>query len=107
LSALSAGYKSAAPRLATPSITTTPGTDRIKVAWKAVAGAQGYRIYRKTSATGSYSLVKIVTSGATTSWTQYGLVTGRAYYYVIRAYRVVDGTTQYSFLSNVSAAKPT
>jgi hypothetical protein len=107
LSALSAGYKSAAPRLATPSITTTPGTDRIKVAWKAVAGAQGYRIYRKTSATGSYSLVKIVTSGATTSWTQYGLVTGRTYYYVIRAYRVVDGTTQYSFLSNVSAAKPT
>lgn len=99
-------YKAAIPRLATPAIATTAGTDRIKVSWKAIPGAHGYKIYRKTTSTGTLYLMKTVTSGTATSWTQYGLTTGKTYYYAIRAYRVVSGVNKYSAWSNVSARKP-
>ena len=93
-------------KLATPALTTASGVDKIKLTWKAVAGAHGYKIYRKTSATGTYYKVKTITSGSTVSWTNYSLTTGRTYYYRIIAYRVVNGKTYYSSYSNVSYRKP-
>jgi len=105
-SKLSASPKSAVPKLTTPVLTTSAGTDKIKLTWKAVSGASGYRIYKKTSATSAYYKVKTIYSGSTTTWTNYGLTTGRTYYYKIVAYRVVSGKTYYSSYSNVSYRKP-
>ena len=94
------------PKLATPVLTTTAGVDKLKLTWKAVPGAYGYKIYKKTSATGSYYWVKTISGGSVTTWTNYGLTTGRTYYYKIIAYRVVSGKTYYSSYSNVSYKKP-
>jgi PQQ-like domain len=105
-SKLSASPKGAVPKLTTPVLTTTAGTDKIKLSWKAVAGASGYRIYKKTSATSAYYRAKTIYSGSTTTWTNYGLTTGKTYYYKIVAYRVVSGKTYYSSFSNVSYRKP-
>lgn len=105
-SKLSTGAKGAVPRLSTPALTTTAGVDKIKLSWKAIPGAYGYRIYKKTSATSSYYRVKIVPGGSSTTWTNYGLTTGKTYYYKILAYRVVSGKTYFSSYSNVSYRKP-
>lgn len=105
-SGLSTGYKCGIPKLATPVLTTTAGVDKIKLTWKAISGAQGYRIYKKTSSTSSYTRVKTITSGATTTWTNTGLTTGKTYYYKIVAYRVVNGKYCYSSYSAVSYKKP-
>lgn len=61
------------------------GTNSIKLSWNKVNGATGYKIYRSTSANGYYSLVKTITSGSATSWTNTGLKQGQAKYYKIRA----------------------
>ena len=83
---------SAKPIPATPaSVKAVPVSDSsIKTTWGAVAGANGYRVYRSTSSTGIYTLAATATS---TSFTNTGLTAGRAYYYKIRAYNTV-GTTK-------------
>lgn len=103
---LSTGYKAAIPKLSTPVLATSAGIDQIKLAWKAVPGATGYKIYKRPSTTSIYSLAKTITTGTTTTWTNYGLTTGRTYYYKIIAYRVASGKTYYSYYSNVSYRKP-
>jgi len=62
----------------------------IKVSWAAADGASSYKIYRATSATGTYALVH--TSASTTrSWIDTGRTTGKNYYY--KVYPVAGGTT--------------
>jgi fibronectin type 3 domain-containing protein len=65
----------------------------IKLSWAPVAGATGYKIYRATSSTGTYSLLRTTTA---TSYTNIYLTTGKAYYYKIRAYRTVGTASFYS-----------
>ncbi|CAM4118241.1 S8 family serine peptidase [Mesobacillus thioparans] len=79
----------------------------IKVSWSKVNGASGYKIYRSTSKSGKYSLVKTVTSGKTTSYTNTKLKKGQTYYYKVRAYRTVSGKKVYSSYSSVVAKKLT
>lgn len=96
----------AIPKLSTPALTTTAGVDKIKLTWKAIPGASGYKIYRKTSATGSFYLMKTVVGGTATTWTNYYLTTGKTYYYRMIAYRVVSGKYYYSNYSTTSYKKP-
>ncbi|WP_430540056.1 fibronectin type III domain-containing protein [Neobacillus drentensis] len=65
----------------------------VKLTWSPVLGANGYELYRSTTSSGTYSLVKSTTS---TSYTNSGLVRGRIYYYKVRAYRTVGTTKVYS-----------
>jgi fibronectin type 3 domain-containing protein len=60
----------------------------IKISWNAVPGATGYKVYRGTSATGTFAY-----RGATAnlSYTNSNLVTGKYYYYKVIAYRTVNG----------------
>ncbi len=71
--------------LSTPSLTgTTVVNDGIKISWKSVSGATGYRVYRKTSST-SWGNIGLTTS---TSYTDTnGGSSGTTYYYTVRAYR--------------------
>ncbi|TDK65107.1 SpoIID/LytB domain-containing protein [Bacillus salipaludis] len=75
----------------------------IKTNWAAVSGANGYEVYRSTSSTGTYSLVGTTSS---TSFTNGGLTTNKAYYYKIRAYRTVGQTKVYSNFSSIVSTKP-
>ena len=72
-----------------------------KLAWSAVDGAEGYQILRADSEDGTYSVVKTITSGTTTSYNNSGLESGKTYYYKIRAYSVVDGSKTYGDYSAV------
>ena len=89
----------AVPSLSTPSIKKlTPGTKKVTVSWNKISGAHGYKLYRATSRSGSYKLVKTTSS---TSFTDKSLKKGRKYYYKLKAYRKVDGKTKYSSYSAV------
>lgn len=77
-----------------------------KLSWNKVTGSSGYEVLRATSKTGTYKLVKTITSGSTVSYTDKSLATGTTYYYKVRAYRTVDKKKVYSSYSSVVSAKP-
>ena len=56
--------------------------------------AQGYRIYRSSTAAGALTQVGTVTNPATTTFTNVGLARNRSYWYVVRAYSA-DGNGPY------------
>ncbi len=70
--------------LAQPTVTLTgiSSSGKIKVSWKAVDGADEYKVYRATSKNGTYTLMKTTTG---TSYTNTGAKTGTTYYYKVRA----------------------
>ena len=70
----------------------TAGSKKATVAWSKMSGVSGYIVYYKTSANGSWQRLKITTG---TSYTKTGLVSGRTYYFTVRAYRTVAGKHHY------------
>ncbi|MBP0725784.1 InlB B-repeat-containing protein [Bacillus sp. RG28] len=81
---------------------TSAGYSKVKVTWRAVSGAQGYEIFRATTKTGTYSYLATSSS----SYTNSSLVTNRAYYYKVRAFRVVNGTKVDSSFSTIVSGTP-
>lgn len=71
----------------------------LKVKWKKVSGAHGYRIYRSTSEDGEYTKIATVTSGSRTYYTDSKRTCGRVYYYKVQAYRKVNGKYIYGYES--------
>ena len=70
-----------------------------KLSWTKISGAQGYKVYRATSKSGTYKYVKKVTKGSTVAWSDKGLKKNKKYYYKVKAYRVVNGKAVYSSTS--------
>jgi fibronectin type 3 domain-containing protein len=97
--------KSGVPKPLTPSVTlTSTGYDSQKISWKAISGANGYYIYRATSSTGTYTYLGSTTG---TYKTYTGLVTGKNYYYRVKAYHTESsGTKIYSSYSTTKYGKP-
>lgn len=66
----------------------------IQFRWDKNSKATGYRIYRASGATdGEYVLYKTITSNSTTQFQDTNVELGRAYYYSVRPYRDLYGTT--------------
>lgn len=82
-----AATKPGMPKLvsATPS-----GGTKIVVKWKAVTGAKGYYVYRKT-ADSSWKKIKTVTGQTKVSYTDKSCEKGIIYYYTVRAYKTSGG----------------
>ena len=76
----------------------TAGSKKITVKWTKVSGATGYKLYRATSKSGNYKLIKTTTS---TYYTNKSLTKGKKYYYKVKAYRMVSGKKVYSSYSSV------
>jgi len=76
----------------------------ITTSWSAIAGASGYEVWRSTSSTGTYSLIKTTTSS---NFKNTSLVTGKTYYFKVRAYIVVGNVKVYSSFSPITNSKPT
>ncbi len=74
----------------------------VKVSWKAVSGASAYQVYRATSASGTYTLVKTTTS---TSFTNTGLAKGKTYYFKVRAYNKTGSTVTNGSYTAVKSIK--
>lgn len=81
--------------------------NKIKVSWKLVGWADGYRIYRSaTGKEGSFTMLKKITNGEVLSYTDKTVKAGRRYYYRVRAYRMDEKTEQIScHESNTASAK--
>ncbi len=63
-------------------VKATPGSSYITVSWNSVSGADYYKVYRSTSASGSYSYINTAYS---TKYTDYDVNTGITYYYKVTA----------------------
>jgi len=75
----------------------------IKASWVAVSGASGYEVFRSTSLSGTYTLIKTTTA---ISYINTRLTTGRTYYFKVRAYRLVGATKIYGAFTAVKSAIP-
>ncbi len=77
--------------LAAPEATAYTSDNGVTVTWNAVAGAAGYRVYRKTSST-SWTMLARLSGSQTLSYVDKTATEGGEYYYTVRAYRNSDGT---------------
>jgi PKD repeat protein len=82
------------------AVTEDSFAGQLKLAWDAVSGAAGYRLYYGTSS-GNYS--SNVDAQSQTSATVTGLTDGARYYFAVKAY---NGTTTSSFSGEVNAVVP-
>lgn len=71
----------------------------IGVKWSSVSGATAYEIYRASSATGSFSRIRITSA---TSYKNTGLTRGRTYRYKVRAYHTEGRTKVYGSYSTTA-----
>ena len=73
--------------LSTPKLTSASNTSSgVKVKWEKVTGAQGYKIYRKTSKNGNWKLIDTTSSNKKFNYTDKSAVNGKTYYYSVQAY---------------------
>lgn len=89
---------------AKPTVVTTSGLRSAKLTWKNVTGAKGYQIYRANSKDGTYRRVATVKDGKTT-YTNSPLISGKTYYYKVRAYRVISGENLFGPFSSVATVQ--
>ena len=95
----------AKPVLSKTTITVSSKSKKAIIKWNKVLGASGYKVYSATSSNGTYSLKKTITSINTLSYTNTNLVSGKTYYYKVRAYRNVNGKVVYGPYSAVKSKK--
>lgn len=92
--------------LAAPGgLTLTAAKGKITASWNKVAGATGYRVFRATSKTGTYTRIKSITNGNTLSYEDTSVTAGKTYYYKVRAYRTVNGKDILSDFSTIVGKK--
>ena len=71
-----------------------------------MSNAASYKIYRSTTQTGGYTLVKTITGDDTTSWTNTGLTSGTTYYYTLKAYAESGEVSAYSGKASAAPSVP-
>ena len=96
-------------RPATPAISSVKRAayDSLKISWKKIAGATGYRVYRSTSANGEYKRIKTLKGGSKLSYTDDGLTCGKKYFYKVRAYRTSKLKKTFSWASAYVSGRTT
>lgn len=80
-------------------------TNSLKIRWDKEYGVTGYRIYRSTSKDGKYTKVATVSNKSSNTYTDGGLISGKTYYYKIRAYKTVGNENLYGDYSNAFYGK--
>ena len=92
----SAGYKTvtatALPGV-TGKVSTQTSSSAVKLSWKAVPGATGYRVYYYNPSTKKYTALKTTTA---TSYTVTKLKSGTSYEFAVKAYTTANGKTYWS-----------
>jgi fibronectin type 3 domain-containing protein len=89
-------YTGSLPAAAPTGLVTTGATvSSISLSWNASSGAAGYRVYRSSSLTGTYTQVE-TTSG--TTYTNTGLTATTTYYYKVSAYNSAGESAQSGYV---------
>ena len=60
---------------------------KVRLSWKKVTGANGYKVYRATKKNGKYKLIKTIRSAKTIKFTDKKVKKNKLYYYKVRAYK--------------------
>lgn len=68
--------------------------------WKKISSAQGYQIFRSETASKGYKRIAVVSGNTTFSYRDTKVVSGKTYYYRVRAYLRNQGNVVYSELSD-------
>lgn len=91
-------------RISKPSIASVNvlGGKKVKITWKAAAGATGYEVYRSDRKYGNYKKIGTATGK---SFTDKGLTAGKVYYYKIRVCCSAGKAKTYSAYSAVRVTK--
>ncbi len=101
-----AGPAAAAAEIPAPVVSAVfGGYKSVRFSWEYIPGASGYEVYRSTSQGGSYLRVCDLKYPEASSYTGYGLITDKVYYYRVRAYRKIYGETYYSDYSAIQTIK--
>lgn len=81
---------------------TAYGTSSHRISWKKISGVTGYQIYCRDYSSSSklYKKVKTVSGASRTSCTITGRKAGKAYSYMVRAYKKVGKKVYYGKLSS-------
>ncbi|MBE6720382.1 MAG: hypothetical protein E7571_06985 [Ruminococcaceae bacterium] len=90
--------KTVVPKPETPTAKLV--TTGVRVFWNNQSYATGYKIYRSTSKTGKYSLVKTVKNNTSSAWTDTSAAYGKGYYYKVQCYKTAGGKTYNSSQSD-------
>ena len=77
-------------KLPRPNVSIALSSKKPNLTWDAVEGAVSYKVYRSTSKTGTYSLVKTTTD---TSYTDTKATAGKTYYYKVKAVAEISAAT--------------
>lgn len=106
----SAAPASTSPSVSAPSIepmdieapelkvTRKSGT-KAKLTWDAVENADGYIIYRSTKESSSYTRIKKIKNGLTTTYNDNKLKSSKTYYYKIKGYQKIEDENNYTDMS--------
>ncbi len=78
----------------------------ITLSWSPVSGAAGYRVYRSSSASGSYSRLESNITSTSTSYTDNNLSPGTTYYYKVSAYKGTVESAQSSYTYATTGINP-
>lgn len=78
----------------------------LKLNWSAVNDVNGYEVSRYVNNTIGYKTIKTIDSESVLTFTNTGLLTGTAYYYKVRAYKIIDGKTFYGGWSAIGKGIP-
>ena len=87
-----------------PTFEATQTATSVKLTWDTIAGADGYKIWRKAPGETEYTVLKSIHDPDATSYTDSGLASGSKYCYVIRAfYKDREGSYHFSASSGGKA----
>ncbi len=75
--------------------------NKVKITWGATTSAYGYKIYRASSKNGTYHNIATTRS---TSYIDTSVLTGKTYYYKLRAYNYVENSIIYGSYSDIYSA---
>ena len=92
-------------RPAKQKVTVKRSGRRLKIKYKKISGASGYRIYIRTGKKGKYKRVKQYTSGKKVSYTSKKLKRKKTYYAKVRAYKIINGKKYFGGYSKSKKVK--
>jgi hypothetical protein len=81
----------------------TNNAGNVEFSWGAVNNSDGYEVSRSTTMIGGYSVVNAITvrEGSRVKITDSSVRAGTAYFYSVRAFRVVNGVRVYGEHSEI------
>ena len=99
------GYKAVkAVVLQDPTVGAAAAAGKVTVGWTKVAGAEGYRVYRRAG-NGSWKAVKTITSASTRKYVDTSVKKGTDYSYIVVAYTKTTGSVVWGLYNEGTSVK--